>query len=112
MTRIELLLNILQIIESDKTNIQMVLDDSIINLNAKSLLYLIYETRRFSSSYLKQIYEYYKFIESINNLANELNFDLKIDSSIPYDLRRLKKLEFKLISLSDKDFDRQFDLLA
>lgn len=110
--RLELLLKILIIIESDKTNIQMVLDDSIINLNAKSLLHLIYETRQFSSSYLKQIYEHYKIIESINNLAYVFDFDLKIDYSIPYDLRRLKKLEFKLISLSDKDFDRQFNLLA
>lgn len=110
--RLELLLKILIIIESDKTNIQMVLNDSIINFKSKSFLFLIYETRQKSNSYLKQIYQYYKIIESINNLAYEVNFDLKSYNNIKLDLRKLKQLEFKLIALSDKGFDKQFNLLA
>jgi len=110
--RLELLIKILSVIELDKTNIQMVLNDSIINFKSKSFLSLIYETRSKLNTELKEIYKYYKILESINNLLNQLNFSFKIDLTKQYDLRQLKKLEFKLISLSDRDFDKQFNLLA
>jgi hypothetical protein len=110
--RLELILKILSIIESDKTNIQMILEGSIINFKSKSFLSLIYETRAKLNTELKEIYQHYKILESINNLLNQLNFSFKIDTSKTYDLNQLKKLEFKLISLSDKDFDKQFNLLA
>jgi hypothetical protein len=110
--RLEIILEILTIIELDKTNIQMVLNSSIINFKSNSLLALIYESRVKLSVELKEIYQYYKILESINNLLNRLNFSFKIETSKPYDLRQLKKLEFKLINLVDKDFDKQFNLLA
>ena len=110
--RLELLLKILSIIELDKTNIQMVLNGSIINFKSKSFLSLIYESRLKLSSELKEIYQYYEILESINKLLNQLNFGFKIETSKPYNLRQLKKLEFKLLSLVDKDFDKQFNLLA
>lgn len=113
MVRLELLLKILTIIESDKTKIILVNEDSkVLNLKSKSFLSLIYETRSKTSSYLKNLYEYYKLLGSINNLAYEVNFDLKSYNNIKLDLRKLKQLEFKLIALSDKGFDKQFNLLA
>ncbi|MGD9152418.1 MAG: hypothetical protein PVG30_02005 [Gammaproteobacteria bacterium] len=112
MMRVELILKILTIIELDKTHIQMVLNGSIINFKSKSLLTLIYESRLKLNTELKEIYKYYKILESINNLLNRLDFGFKIDTSKTYNLRQLKKLEFELISLSDLDFDKQFNLLA
>jgi hypothetical protein len=90
----------------------MVLNGSIINFKSKSLLALIHESRLKLSAELKEIYQHYEILESINNLLNRLNFSFKINLTKPYDLRQLKKLEFKLLSLVDKDFDKQFNLLA
>jgi hypothetical protein len=96
---LELLATILSIIESDKTHIQMVLNGSIINFKSKSLLTLIYESRLKLNTELEEIYQHYEMLESINKLLNQLNFSFKIDTSKTYDLKQLKELEFKLISL-------------
>ena len=111
MVRLELLLKILTIIESDETKIILVNEDSkVLNLKSKSFLSLIYETRSKTSSYLKNLYEYYKLLGSINKLAYELNFDLTRYNNSKFNLRKLKQLEIKLIGMNDKDFDNQFKL--
>ena len=110
--RLKLLEKILFVIELDKTHIQMVLNGSIINFESKSLLALMYESRLKLNTELKEIYKHYRILQSINKLLNQLDFSFKIDLTKAYDLKQLKKLEFKLISVVDIDFDKQFNLLA